>query len=242
MDWQDEGLVLTSRPHGESSAALDVLTLQHGRHAGIVRGGQSRKMQPALQPGTTLHLTWRARLEDHMGSFMIEPLKSRSALLSDRLALAALNAVTTLIHFALPERDPHPDLYHRSQALIDRLEGTDDWLADYLDWEVGLLDELGYGLDLGACAVTGTTEDLCYVSPKSGRAVSRAGAGDWASKLLPLPPCLMGFPPGDRAELLQALATTGWFLDHKLARDLGHTPLPPARQRLIDLLARGATT
>lgn len=238
MDWQDEGLVLTSRPHGESSAALDVLTPGHGRHAGIVRGGASRKLQPALQPGTTLHLTWRARLEDHMGAFTIEPVKSRSALLSDRLALAALNSITALLHFALPERDPHPLLYHRTQALFDRLESPDDWTPDYLDWEIALLDELGYGLDLTACAVTGTTDDLAYVSPKSGRAVSRGAAGEWAAKLLPLPPCLMGFPPGDRGELLAALGTTGWFLVHKLAHDLGHRPIPDARQRLVDLLAR----
>jgi DNA repair protein RecO (recombination protein O) len=239
MDWQDEGLVLLSRPHGEGAAIVELFTALHGRHAGVVRGGASRRMQPALQPGTGVQVAWRARLADHMGHFTIEPVRSRSALLSDRLALAALNCVTALLHFALPERDPHPALYHRTLVFLDRLEGPADWTADYLDWEVGLLEELGYGLDLGQCAVTGATEDLAYVSPRSGRAVSRAGAGGWADRLLPLPPCLLGFPPGDRAELMVALATTGWFLDHRLAHDLGPRPLPEARRRLVDLLARG---
>lgn len=253
MDWRDEGLVLAVRPHGESAAIVEVLTAGHGRHAGVLRGATSRRNQPFLQPGNLLDLTWRARLDDHIGSFTAEPLRTRGALLADRLGLAGLNAVTAILQFALPERDPHPALFHRTLALLDRIEacgdpGADpganwprDWTTDYLDWEVGLLDELGYGLDLGSCAVTGGSDDLAYVSPKSGRAVSRAGAGDWADRLLPLPPCLLGFPPGDRAELLAALGTTGYFLDHRLAADAGPKPLPAARARLIALLAREAS-
>lgn len=239
MEWRDEGLVIAVRPHGESAAIAQIFTPAHGLHAGIVRGGQSRRLQPALQPGTLVDAVWHARLDDHIGAFTIEPVRSRSAILSDRLALAALNSVTSLLHFALPERDPHPGLYQATNQLLDRCAGLTDWQLAYVEWELLLLEELGYGLDLTSCAVTGTTEDLRYVSPRSGRAVSQAGAGAWSDRLLPLPACLRNAdddPP--RADLLDGFRTTGFFLEHRLAADLGQSALPEARARLITLISR----
>ena len=193
MDWRDHGILLSLRRHGESAAIIDVFTEGHGRHAGVVRGGAGRRMAPILQPGAQLDLTWRARLEDHLGSYQAEPLRSRAAAaLSGRLSLAGLNAVTALLSFCLPERAAYPALYARTEQLLDLLEQEELWPLAYLHWEVALLEEMGFGLDLTACAVTGTQEGLTYVSPKTGRAVSQAGAGEWADRLLPLPPVLLG--------------------------------------------------
>ena len=238
MEWRDQGIVLSSRKHGETSVILDVFTPEHGRHAGVVRGGTSRKMTPLLQPGGQVDVTWRARLEAHIGSFTVEPVRSRAAALSERMSLAGLNAVTGLLAFCLPEREPHPALYKISEQLLDLLGNDDLWPLAYLRWEQALLDEMGFGLDLTSCAVTGTTEGLCYVSPKSGRAVSEDGAGEWADRLLPLPPCLLGQGEAPDQEILIALGTTGYFLEHKLAPELGHKPLPEARGRLVDVFSR----
>lgn len=239
MDWRDHGILLTVRRHGESSALIEVFTAEHGRHAGLVRGGTSRKMAPHLQPGAQLDLAWSARLEDHLGTYKAEPLRSRAAMaMSSRLALAGLNAVCALLAFALPDREPHPDLYARSEALLDLLDNEDLWPLGYLRWELALMEELGYGLDLSACAVTGSTQDLAYVSPKSGRAVSVSGAGEWADRLLPLPPVLRGEGDAADIEILTALRTTGYFLESKLAPALGNRPLPEARGRFLDALAR----
>ncbi|MCB2115012.1 MAG: DNA repair protein RecO [Rhodobacteraceae bacterium] len=240
MDWRDEGALLSVRRHGETSAIIEVFTASHGRHAGVVKGGASRKVAPLLQPGAQLDLTWRARLEDHIGSFTVEPLRSRAGVMGDRLALAGLNAVCALLHAALPEREAHPALYGATIGLLDDMAGAGDWVRGYLGWELGLLEELGYGLDLGSCAVTGAREDLAYVSPKSGRAVARGAAGGWADRLLPLPACLLGQGPADAAEIAVALGTTGWFLEHRLFPDLGHRPLPEARRRFATMLARTA--
>ena len=240
MDWRDQGALLAVRRHGESSAIIEVFTAEHGRHAGVVRGGASRKMAPILQPGAQLDVTWRARLDEHIGSYTVEPLKSRAAdLMSDRLALSGLNAVTALLSFCLPEREAHPRLYVRTIALLDLLGGSSVWPLAYLRWELSLLDELGFGLDLERCAVTGSANELAYVSPKSGRAVSREGAGDWADRLLPLPPSLLGQGEGDPQDVLLGLQTTGHFLKNSLAPQLAGKPLPEARQRFLDRLERG---
>lgn len=239
MEWRDQGTVLTVRRHGETSAIIEVLTPDHGRYAGIVRGGTSRKLAPILQPGAELSLTWRARLEQHIGAFTVEPIRTRAALLmSDRLALAGLNSITALLVFCLPERESHPPIYQSSTTLLDLLSKTDAWPLAYLRWEADLLEETGFGMDLRRCAVTGSRDDLIYVSPKSGRAVSREGAGEWASRLLPLPQCLLGQSSVTDEEILQGLETTGYFLRNRLAANLGNRDLPAARQRLIDLLRR----
>ncbi len=239
MDWHDTGTVLAVRRHGETAAILEVFTGAHGRHAGVVRGATSRRIAPALQPGTELDVTWRARLEEHLGHFTVEPVKSRAvALMGGRLELAALNAVTALLVFALPEREPHPALYRRTVALLDMIGADDAWPLAYLRWELALLEELGFGLDLSACAATGARDGLVYVSPKSGRAVSAGGAGAWTDKLLPLPPCLAGTGDGTAEEIAQGLRTTGHFLHAWLAPALGDRRLPAARDRFADLLAR----
>lgn len=239
MEWRDHGILLSLRRHGEHAAIIDVFTQSHGRHAGVVRGGATRKMAPILQPGAQLDLTWTARLEDHLGSYRAEPLRSRAAAaLSGRRALAGLNTVTALLSFCLPEREAHPDLYLRSEQLLDLLEQEELWPLAYLRWEMALLEDMGFGLDLTACAVTGTQADLAYVSPKTGRAVSRAGAGDWASRLLPLPPVMLGQGAAEDGEIALALRTTGFFLETHLAPTLGNQPLPEARGRFLDLLTR----
>lgn len=245
MEWRDEGVLISMRPHGESAAIIEVFTAAHGRHAGVVRGGASRKMAAFLQPGTQLAATWRARLDDHIGVFTVEPVRSRAAVLGDARALAGLTAVCAMLHVALPEREAHPVLWSGSVALMDRLAeaaatgGRIDWAAHYLRWEMQLLEELGFGLDLTRCAVTGAREGLVFVSPKTGRAVSRDGAGEWADRLLPLPQGLLGQGPADAAELAQGLAITGHFLMRELAPMLGGRGLPEARARLLAMLARG---
>jgi DNA repair protein RecO (recombination protein O) len=231
MEWRDEGAVLTVRRHGESAAIVELFTAHHGRHAGVVRGGGGRRMAPVLQPGAQLDVVWRARLDAQIGSFTVEPLRARDRLMARRGALAALNAVCAMLSRALPERQPHPGLYAATIALLDGLEAGDR-PADYLQWELRLLEDLGFGLDLSACAVTGATADLRYVSPRTGRAVSAAGAGRWAERLLPLPACLLGGPDDPRG-IAAGLRLTGHFL----ARELGQTrPLPEARARLVALL------
>ncbi|WP_102223824.1 DNA repair protein RecO [Acidimangrovimonas sediminis] len=238
MDWRDEGVLLSMRKHGESAAIIEVFTPAHGRHAGVVRGGGGRRMAPILQPGNQLSLDWRARLEDHIGAFTVEPLRARApALMADRAALAGLSATCALLSFSLPEREPHAAFYSASIALFDRL-GEPGWEVDYLRWEMQLLDEMGYGLDLATCAVTGSRDDLAYVSPKTGRAVSRKGAGEYAPRLLKLPEVLMGQGPASAVEIAQGLTLTGHFLANRLVPELGRRTLPEARQRLVDTLAR----
>ena len=237
MEWRDEGALLSMRPHGESAAIIEVFTAAHGRHVGVVRGGAGRRMAPVLQPGTQLAVVWNARLEDHIGTFTVEPLRSRAGVLSDRLALAGLTSICALLRTALPEREPHPALWTDSIALMDAL-GKAGWTSAYLRWEIRLLEELGFGLDLSSCAVTGATENLAYVSPRTGRAVSAAGAGGWADRLLPLPPGLAGDATLTPAALRDGLALTTHFLTRELAAILQSRPLPEARARLIDLLLR----
>jgi len=240
MEWRDTGILLSVRRHGESAAIIEVFSPEHGRHAGVVRGGAGKRMAPILQPGAQLDLTWRARLEDHIGAFTVEPQRSRAAAsMGDRLALAGLNAVCALLTFALPEREAHRGLYLKTERLMDLLDQPEIWPLAYLDWEKALLEDLGYGLDLSTCAVLGAqANDLSYVSPRTGRAVSAKGAGDWADRLLPLPPCLLGIGPAPDGEILQGLAVTGHFLTTHLAPDLGDKPLPEARARFVARFAK----
>ncbi|MBC7133440.1 MAG: DNA repair protein RecO [Roseovarius sp.] len=239
MEWREKGILLGLRPHGEGAAVIEVLTETRGRHAGLVPGGASRRMAALLQPGAQLDVTWRARLEEHLGIFRPEPLRSRGWVLGDRLALAGLNAVCALLLFALPEREAHPRLYRESLGLLDLLDRPGIWPLAYLHWELALLEESGFGLDLRRCAVMGAAaNDLSYISPRTGRAVSRAGAGAWADRLLPLPPCLLGEGDAPVAEIVQGLEVTGYFLRHRLAPHLGTRPLPDARERLVARLRR----
>lgn len=242
MEWRDQGILLASRPHGEAAAIIEVFTPLKGRHAGVVRGGASRKMTPVLQPGAQVDVTWKARLEDHIGAFTVEPVRSRAAAsMGDRVALAGLNAVTSLLLFCLPEREAHGRLYGQTEALLDLLGQGQVWPLAYLKWEMALLDEMGFGLDLSECAVLGRqANDLSFISPRTGRAVSRAGAGEWADKLLPLPAPLLGEGVCSDAEIVEGLGVTGHFLMNHLAPEMGHKPLPEARARLIRRLEQVA--
>ena len=239
IEWRDRGLVLAARPHGETAVILELLTASKGRHLGLVHGGRSRRRTPVLQPGNAVDATWRARVESQLGTYTVEPLRTRAGdVLADPLRLAALAALCALAAFVLPERDPVPAFHARTEDLADALADGAGWLRDYVAWEVALLAEAGVGLDLTACAAGGPPNELAYVSPRTGRAVSRSGAGAWADRLLPLPPILLG-GAATAEGALAALDLTGHFLS-RLAPSLGDRPLPPARARLIDALRRAA--
>ena len=234
MEWSGEASVMSQRRHGENAVILTVLSRDAGLISGLVPGGASAKRAAMLQPGGRLALRWRARLEDQLGTFAVEPARARSGLIGSADALAGVNAVTALLCFALPERDPHPRLSDATEALLDAMDAGEDWAEAYLRWEMRLLEEMGFGLDLQSCAVTGTREGLAYVSPRTGRAVSAAAAGEWASRLLPLPAMLGGRGNGGLAD---ALALTGHFLQSRLAEVHAGKPLPAARGRLVARLA-----
>ncbi|MEL6977550.1 MAG: DNA repair protein RecO [Pseudomonadota bacterium] len=239
MEWRDEGLLIGAARHGESGLIVDVLTKERGRRRGLVRGGASSRRAAEFQIGAQLTLRWRARLETQLGVFEAEALRARAGfILDDPEALAALSAAAALIAALIPEREPQPRLYALSLALFDALAARRDWPEAYAAWELALLEELGYGLDLSACAATGGTQELIYVSPRSGRAVSRDAGAPYEDKLLRLPGFLtLEGAPATRAELAEALTLTGFFLERWAAPGLGLSALPPARARLARLLA-----
>ncbi|MBO88372.1 MAG: DNA repair protein RecO [Rickettsiales bacterium] len=213
MDWVDIGFVLSLRRYGESATVVNLLTLEHGRHSGLVHGGNSQKKRGILQIGNEVHASWRARLEDHLGVFKIELVDGHAArVLSDPGRLAAMSSACALLDVCLPEREPHPNLFTSLQALLSVLP-TAEWAAAYVAWELFLLEELGFGLDLTACAATGVIHDLIYVSPKSGRAVSRAAGEDYRDKLLPLPQFLIGRGDARGNAISDGLRLTAYFLE-----------------------------
>ena len=237
MEWTSEGVIVSVRKYGENSVIIDTLTPTHGRHLGVVRGGASRKMAATIQPGSQVKLEWRARLEEHLGNFRVEQLESRSDMFDDRLRLAALSSICSIVTFSFPERMPVAELYNSTLNLMDTLNTGGDWKPLYALWELQVLEEMGFGLDLTSCAVTNVTQDLIYVSPKSGRAVSRKAAGEWMERLLPLPSFLRNkFETADNEDILNSLKTTGHFLSSWLATSLGERKLPEARNRLISRL------
>ncbi|MCW5750135.1 MAG: DNA repair protein RecO [Alphaproteobacteria bacterium] len=246
MHWQDEAIVLSTRRHGETSAVVHVLTCRNGRHAGLVRGGAGRRLKGVLQPGNELGVEWRGRLPDQLGTFAVELKSARAAfLLEDPLALAGLAAAAAMAELVLPEREAHGPVYHGFIALLDAMAAGQDWPAVYVRWELGLLAELGFGLDLAACAATGATSDLSHVSPRTGRAVSAAAAAPYAGRLMRLPAFLaagrgVSTDPDPVRDFLDGLALTGFFLErHVLAPDGRRMPL--ARHRLVERMSRSAT-
>ncbi len=236
MDWQDEGVVLDARRHGEHDAVLSLFTFEHGRHLGLVRGGAGRRARPLLQRGNRLSCRWRARLSDHLGSYTVEPLRLFAAtVMDDALLLTALDSACGLLDAGLGERDAHPGLYAPLLTLLEKLAArAGDWPQSYVRFELLLLGELGFGLDLERCAVTGTTENLAYVSPRTGRAVSREAAGEWVPRLLPLPAFLRGGEEADDAEIAQGLRLAAHFIRRHILAP-AERPLPAARERLADL-------
>jgi DNA repair protein RecO (recombination protein O) len=244
MEWSDDAIVLSARAHGETGAILELLTRDHGRHAGLVRGGASRRVKPTLQPGNTVHVGWRARLEEHLGSFTCELSRARAGELMDsRARLTGLNAFTAMTSAAMPEREAHAPVFAVGEILLDEMMGDDTahWLALYVRWEAGLLEALGFGLDLSECAATGAKTDLTYVSPKTGRAVSRDAAGIYAARLFHLPQFLLdaGAEESTPAELAAGLALTGHFLLERVLKPHGKD-MPPQRLRLDALATESA--
>jgi DNA repair protein RecO (recombination protein O) len=238
MEWRDEGIILATRRHGETSLILELMTGAHGRHLGLVRGGRSRRRQPFLQPGNTLDVTWRARLDEHLGHFTVEPTVERaSKLIDSAVGIYALQILAALLRL-LPERDPHPELYAALSASLDALESPAAAAELLVRFELAVLNELGFGLDLSRCAATGVVDDLAYVSPRTGRAVSRQAGTAYEPKLLPLPAFLLRRSAGrpDAAAFRQAFALTGYFLNRHVYEPRGIAP-PPARERLIGLVA-----
>ncbi|WP_159592755.1 DNA repair protein RecO [Chelativorans xinjiangense] len=239
MEWHDEGIILGTRRHGETSAILEVMTPVHGRHLGLVRGGRSRKMQPVLQPGNRVEITWRARLDEHLGTFQVEPVELNAARLLDS-AVAVYGIQVLAAHLRLlPERDPHPGLFETLRVVSAHLDDAAVAGPLVARFELAVLEELGFGLDLSRCALTGSREDLAYVSPKTGRAASRQAGEAWRDKLLPLPAFLLaGGETGCDGEALgEAFALTGFFLHRHVYEPRGLTE-PEARTGLISALRR----
>jgi DNA repair protein RecO (recombination protein O) len=238
VEWTAEGLVIGVRHHGESGAILEVMTESHGRHLGLVRGGRSRRMQPVLQPGNVVHVTWKARLDAHLGQFSAELSRARAAgLMESAVGLYGLQVVTSHLRY-LPERDPHPGLHTAAGIVLDHLDGPAAAARLLVRFELALLDELGFGIDLSRCAATGTTMDLAYVSPRSARAVSRSAGEPFADRLLPLPEFLLRADSGSdppSSDLRHALGLTGYFLDRHVAGPRA-VPLSEARSRLVAML------
>ncbi|NQW10596.1 MAG: DNA repair protein RecO [Alphaproteobacteria bacterium] len=244
VDWTDEGIVLAARPHGEGSAVVTLLTRAHGRHAGLVRGAFSGRARGVYQPGNRINAEWRARLSEHLGNYTGELSAGHAAaVLDDPLKLAGLSSACAVADASLPEREPHPRVHDGLAALLDAMvmDGIGDaWIAAYVSWEIGLLADLGYGLDLDACAATGSNDDLAYVSPRSGRAVSLAAGEPYRDKLLPLPRFLVGAGGGDPDDLFAGLALSGFFLERHVFATHGRHP-PPSRTRFVERFAQGTT-
>jgi DNA repair protein RecO (recombination protein O) len=238
MEWTDEGIVLGVRRHGETSAIVELMTPDHGRHLGLVRGGASRRMRPYLQPGNGVRAVWRARLDEHLGNYTIEG----TALRADRLmasagASYAMQTLAALLRL-LPERDPHPALHDALAALVEAMVEPRGAAPAFVRFELQLLAELGFGIDLSACAATGADTELIYVSPKSGRAVSREAGEPWKEQLLALPAFLRGNGAAvNGGDIAAGFALTEFFLVRRVFEPRG-IELPAARAAYLAALAR----
>jgi len=237
MEWTDEAIVLGMRRHGEANAILEVMTRTHGRHLGLVRGGAGSRMRPVLQPGNGVRATWRARLDEHLGHFVIEGVRLRAGRF-----MTAAHAAYGITHLAalcrlLPERDPHEAVHEALEAVLDHLDDRTLAAALVARFELAMLGELGFGLDLDQCAATGAIADLIYVSPKSGRAVSRIAGEPWQERLLRLPPFLREEGGPAEGDIAAAFALTGFFLVRHVLEPRGDA-LPDARERFIAAVLR----
>jgi DNA repair protein RecO (recombination protein O) len=240
MEWTDDAIVLGLRQFGENGAILEALTRQHGRHLGLVRGASSKRTKGALEPGNAVALHWRARLDQQLGSYTIELSAARAAqFFDDGMKLSGLGAACGIAAATLPEREAHTRVFEALDALLDAMceRPSPDWLENYVRFEVVLLEDLGFGLDLARCAATGTTENLTHVSPKSGRAVSGVAAAPYLDRLLKLPQFLAPEDgPARLQDLVDGLALTAFFLQRAVVETHGGV-MPPARARLTERLA-----
>jgi DNA repair protein RecO (recombination protein O) len=238
MQWSDDGIVLGVRRHGEANAILELMTREHGRHLGLVRGGAGSRMRPVLQPGNVVGVVWRARLDEHLGHYTVEPLRMRAD-----VVFGAAHAVYGVTHVAalvrlLPERDPHPEVHAALDEILDHIAAAETVAALAVRFELQLLSELGFGLDLSECASTGSQEDLIYVSPRSGRAVSRSAGAPWQDKLLRLPAFLAEPDAEATAEdVADGFILTGHFLTAHVLHPRG-IALAPERERFIAAVLR----
>jgi DNA repair protein RecO (recombination protein O) len=242
MQWDDDAIILSARAHGETSLILQLLTGEHGRHGGLVRGARRARGRGVYETGNRVAAHWQARLADHLGLLRCELVRGYAAeLIDDPTRLACLAAAASLAETVLPEREAAPGVFAGLSGLLDALAGDRGWQEAYVAWELALLAELGFGLDLSRCAATGATTDLAYVSPKSAQAVSRAAGAPYGDKLLPLPAFLLaGGSASSAEEVRDGLALTGYFLNRHLFEPLGHKT-PPARARFVDRMGRGIT-
>jgi DNA repair protein RecO (recombination protein O) len=232
VEWRDDAIVLSARPLGESSKIVEVITSAHGRAAGLVRGARSKRMRALLQPGNRVDAVWRARLDDQLGTLSLELVEARAGLVMESAWGAfGLSSMSALLAF-LPERDPQPRLFAAADALVDAFALAPAAGEAGVRFEIILLEEFGFGLDLSACAATGATEDLVYVSPRTGRAVSRAAGAPWADRMLPLPAFLARDAPADAGGVADGFRLTGHFLAKHVA-GLADRPLPEARERFV---------
>jgi len=232
MNWAEQGFVISARPHGETSAVLELFTRKHGRFMGLVRGGRGRRIRPVLQTGNLLEAQWRARLAEHLGTFSVEAIEMNAArLIDDPFRLAGLTSLASLTQL-VPEREPHERLFDAFEIVLGALQESDHWPALLVRWELGLLEELGFGLDLATCAATGASDDLIYVSPKTGRAVSASAGAPYHDKLLALPGFAIGQGEASPDDVVAGFALTGYFLDRHIFSARGLQP-PESRARLI---------
>jgi DNA repair protein RecO (recombination protein O) len=240
MEWRDEGIVIGVRRHGENSSIVEAMTRSHGRHLGLVRGGRSPRLQSSLQPGNTLGLVWRARLDEHLGAYAVEPLALRAGrLIASSLALSGVVYLGALLRL-LPERDPHEPLFEALALIAEHLDEIGVAPALVARFEAQVLAECGFSLDLESCAATGARDNLIYVSPKSGRAVSAAAGAPWKDRLLPLPAFLRpgaASPAPESGEIADAFRLTGYFLTRDLFAPRG-LPLPDSRRAFLAAAAK----
>lgn len=237
MEWKDKGVILGVRRHGEASVIVEAMTSEHGRHLGLVRGGRSSRMRPVLQPGNSVELTWRARLDAHLGQYVVEADRLRAATLMDSaIGLYGLQLMGAHLRL-LPERDPHPELYRAGLVILDHLDEPHKAARLMIRFELALLEELGFGLDLSRCTATGRTDQLIYVSPRTGRAVSSEAGEPWAGKLLALPPFLAGGAMSDdpvhlTRQIGEGFALAGYFLTRNVWDARGVRP-PSEREGFV---------
>jgi DNA repair protein RecO (recombination protein O) len=236
MEWRDEGVILSVRRHGETSAIAEILTAAHGRCLGLVRGGRSRVQRPVLQAGNAVQTVWRARLEDQLGTYTLEPLELKAgAIMEVPFRLAGLATLAALAQL-LPEREPHGRIYAALRIVLDAIAQDDVWPALLVRWELGLLDELGFGLDLSKCAATGAQANLLYVSPRSGKAVSGEAGEPFRDRLFRLPAFLLSAAPATASDIIDGMKLTGYFLERHLMEPRG-LGLPEQRDWVLRALA-----